>query len=220
MCLCVFFQVLDGSTNLTIGATIPVLSRLETFSISFMYFYGSLLYAIPDGKPYSTLEKLYFPFDIQVWICICVLFFIAASVIIVLKILPNTFRDFSIGKSNATPFFNMINICLGGSITFHDMPLRNFARTILMIWMISTLILRNAYQGKLFDNLRGNQRMSPLYTFDRLYDSTIKLYIFASFLPFVKDAVPDHRLVIYLFIKYEFPFHSQCFNLLTQVKHL
>lgn len=149
--------------------------------MSFAYFYGSLLYAIPTGKAYSSFEKLFFPFKYIIWTCIASMFVIASLVLIILKSAQRSKRDFFIGSSNNMPFFNMVNICLGGTISFHNMPKRNFARTILMIWLISTLVLRNAYQGKLYDNLRKSQRQAPFFQLGELYASNLKLYLYESF---------------------------------------
>lgn len=163
------------------GAIILAASRAERFSMSFAHFYGLLLFAIPPGRPYTSFEKLFFPFKIGVWSCICILFLIAATVIMILKLIPKKKRDFLMGKSNDMPFFNMMNICLGGTINFRDISGRNFARTFLLIWLMFTLIMRNAYQGKLFDNLRSSQRKAPLFKLDELYKSNLKLYLYESF---------------------------------------
>lgn len=85
---------------------------------------------------------------------------------------------------------------LGGSIFHIAIPVRNFARTILMIWLLSTLILRNAYQGKLYDNLRGNQRNQPYYSLNSLFESNLRLYLYESFyedfISYAADNIPNH----------------------------
>lgn len=174
-------------------ALIPVAKRLEAYSISTVHFYGSLLFAIPHGKPYTSIEKLYFPFAKNVWMCLCAIFMIAAGIIVGLKMHAQCYRVFFIGKSNPMPFFNMINVCLGGTVTPNSIPIRNFARTILLIWMISTLVLRNAYQGKLFNYLRSNQQRAPFYKLDQLYESNLKLYLYDSFYPVLAEILPEQR---------------------------
>ncbi|XP_055325489.1 uncharacterized protein LOC129579433 [Sitodiplosis mosellana] len=165
----------NGSANFTVGATVVAESRARIYSMTFAHFYGSLIFAIPPGRPYTSFEKLSFPFKMRVWACICVLFLIAAIVIVILKLSSKEKRDFFFGKSNNMPIFNMVSHCFGGTTTFIAMPVRNFARTLLMIWLLTTLVLRNAYQGKLYDNLRGNQRMAPYFYIDDLFQSNLKL---------------------------------------------
>lgn len=181
--------------NFTFGATVIAASRAEKYSMAFAHYYGSLLFAIPNGRPYTSFEKLFFPFKMSVWICICILFAIASIVIAALKLASRSKRDFFMGKSNDMPFFNMISICFGGAIPFNEIPIRNFARTILIIWLFFTLILRNAFQGKLYDNLRSSQRMAPLLNLNELYESSYTLYLYESFFQNIVETLPNqgHR---------------------------
>lgn len=89
----------------------------------------------------------------------------------------------------------MVVVCLGGTISLNHLPMRSFARTMLLIWLLSTLILRNAYQGKLFDYLRGDQRMAPLFNLDDLYESDLELHVFDSYYQNIVDNFPElkHR---------------------------
>lgn len=186
-------KVLNGSANLTIGAVTPSTIRAQNFSWSMPFFYGYMLFAIPPGKSYTALEKLFFPFHNRVWICSCVIIVVAIAIMIILKLTPRPYRDFVIGKSNDMPFFNMLNACLGGTISTSNSPSRNFARFVLLIWLLSTLVLRNAYQGKLFHNLRSKQHKSPYFRLDELYESDMKLYLPDAYYQIVADIVPKYK---------------------------
>lgn len=130
----------------------------------------------------------------MVWLWICVLFVIAVTIIVTLKLTAKNWRDFVIGQSNSMPFFNMLSVCLGGTIPMQHTPSRNFARTVLVIWLFSTLVLRNAYQGKLFDNLRINQRKAPFFHLDKLFsESNLKLYLTPAYFQIVADNYPTQR---------------------------
>lgn len=187
------FKIGDDTANLTMGAIVVANSRAEKYSMTFAHYYSALLFAIPIGRPYSSFEKLFFPFKMRAWVCICILFTIAATVITALKLAPQRKRAFLMGRKNDMPFFNMINICLGVTIPFNGIPVRNFARTILFNWLLFTLVLRNAFQGKLFDNLRSNQRMAPLFNLNELYASNYKLYVYESFYQDMVDALPTNQ---------------------------
>lgn len=130
----------DGTANVTLGSIIVAATRAEKYEMTKAYFYGSLLYAIPMAKPYSSLEKLFFPFRYKIWILLCGIFFTAAIVLLLLKLKAEKNRTFLIGASNNMPFFNMLNVCLGGTVSLNDVPIRNFARAMLMIWLVSTLV--------------------------------------------------------------------------------
>lgn len=62
--------------------------------------------------------------------------------------------------------------------------------------------MRNAYTGKLFDNLRGDQRVAPFFELDDLYESNLKLYLLESFFQNIADALPKNQL--YRFVQINF----------------
>lgn len=166
-------------------------NRAKKYSMTQAHYYGSLIFAIPPGRKFSSFEKLFFPFKVIIWSCIGAIFLFAAIIIVALKLSSRKKRDFFIGKSNDMPFFNMISHCFGGNTASIGIPKRNFARTLLLIWLLSTLILRNAYQGKLFDNLRSQQRNAPHFLIDDLFQSHLKLYLYESFFQDTADNVPN-----------------------------
>lgn len=185
--------MIDGDANFTLGALIPATERAEKHSWSITYLYSYMLFAIPTGAAYTSLEKLFFPFSKNVWLCFFTLFVVAVAMITILKLTSAKYRDFVIGISNDMPFFNLVNVCLGGAISVQDTPSRNFARTLLLVWVLSTLVLRNAYQGKLFDNLRSNQRKAEFFRLDQLYKSNIKLYIPGTYYQTFVDNFPKYK---------------------------
>lgn len=168
-------------------------SYLKEFSISAPYVFASMVFAIPAGKPYSPLEKLFSPFDVYVWTCISILFIMTSFLIVFLKLVPKNIRAFITGRTNSMPYFNMIGISLGGSITSYQCPTRNFARTIFSIWLLSTLILRNSYSGKLFDHLCSNQRKPPFYKINDLYESNLKIFVYPSLYNITSELVSKKR---------------------------
>lgn len=192
-------KVADGVANFTIRGLVVTAQRIRNHSPSSVYIFPTLHFAIPPGRPYTSIEKLYLPFTTKIWMSISVLFAIGGGVVLFLKLLPEKNRDFIVGKSNNMPFFNMINVCLGGGLNTKAIPMRNFARTLLLIWMISCLVLRNAYQGKLFDHIRSSQRMEPMYDINDLYASDFKLYVFEQFYSLIADILPNQedRLILW-----------------------
>lgn len=136
---------------------------------------------IPPGHPYTSFKKLFLPFDARIWLCIA-LFYVAALIIwLALKTCWRAKRDFVIGRGNSMPLINLVIVCLGGSMTMSQMPARNFARSILMILLLATLILRNAYQGNLFNYLRIQKTERPLYYRSDIFDSDVDIYVTETF---------------------------------------
>lgn len=151
-----------------------------------------MLFAIPPGERYTSLEKLFFPFGRNAWLCICGLLMFAVVILFVIKFTSKKTRNFIVGNSNQMPFFNMVVVGLGGSIHIHEMPMQNFARTMLLFWLLATLVLRNAYQGKLYDNLRRTQRKMPFFRLDDLFRSNLKLYIPRAYYQVISDNYPQY----------------------------
>ncbi|KAG4066326.1 hypothetical protein HA402_000550 [Bradysia odoriphaga] len=187
----------DNTANLSIGGLVASTQRLKLYDMCVPYHHGSLRFAVPPGKKFSSLEKIFFPFRYKIWYCLSVLFAFVILAIISMKSLTRTKRTFIIGDRNDAPLLNTVNICFGGSLT--RIPKRNFARTLLIIWIVCAMIVRNAYQGTLFGFLRGDQRNRPFSQMDEIFESNVKIYAIRSFFQELYDAVPAirDRLEIY-----------------------
>lgn len=60
----------------------------------------------------------------------------------------------------------MAAVLLGASL-MRKMPVRNFARYVLMVWMLGSLVFRTAYQAALFHIVQSPMKAAPI---DRLDD--------------------------------------------------
>lgn len=159
--------------------------------MSFPYYYGELIFAIPQGRPYTSLEKLFFPFRYRIWICLSALLFSTVLVTFGLKFMSKNVRDFVIGSKINAPLCNAINICFGNAIA--KLPQRNFARTLLFFWLLTWMVLRNAYQGTLFSYLHSEQRMPTLFHLDEVIESDVKIYLLETFYQIFHDNYPPIR---------------------------
>lgn len=146
-------QVLDGVANLTIGGYAYKADRTNNFTASNTYYYADISLAISNPLPYTAVQQLLFPFSNTVWCCVVVTFMIGIMAICCLKLLAKKKHQiFVFGTHNSMPTINMLNVCLGGGVS--PLPQRNFARYLLAIWLMGSLVLRNSYQGALFKFLR------------------------------------------------------------------
>lgn len=161
----------------------------ELFTISFPYYYAALLFAVPPGEPYTSLEKIFFPFKGTVWLCICILFIAAVILVIFLKFVRSSKRQFIFGPKNDSPLLNMINIFLGGAII--RLPRRNFARTLLLIWMSMSLILKSAYQGRLYHFIRTDQRSYALDDLAKIAKTNYTIYATPKFYNLIVQNLPN-----------------------------
>lgn len=177
--------------NISIGAIIYNSEREKKYSISFPYYYASFVFAIPPGKPYSPLKILFFPFKYIIWSCLSTIFLFTVLIVVALKFSAYRVRAFVLGPQNDSPVFNMLNICFGGTISY--MPSRNFARTILLIWLVMSMILKTAYQSRLYDFMRTQPIMSPKNYRHKIYSSNMKVYVTETFYQQFYDSMPEIR---------------------------
>jgi hypothetical protein len=133
-------------------------------------------FMIPLGETYSDLEKFLLPFHVEVWIALLFTFLITFIVIFVISLCASEkFKDFIFGDRVRTPGLNVLIAFYGGSQTI--LPKYNFARFLLTMFIIFSLVIRTCYQGELFKYLQGNQHKKEAETFDDLMRGNYEIYI-------------------------------------------
>ncbi len=142
---------------------------------SIVLYILELLWIIPPGAPYSSLDKILYPFDTTVWICCWLVFLFVVIVIFVLRFSSKEKRNFILGRNVRGPYLNFLSIILG--VTVVQVPGRNFARTMLMIFILYALIIRTAYQGGLFTALQMDLRKPAPKTMSEMIDKDFKFYV-------------------------------------------
>lgn len=133
------------------------------------------MYTIPPGPPYSPIEKLILPFETYVWLWIVICTGMAlVTITCVSSCGSKNSRNFVFGAKNRTPFLNYINIMLGGAIT--SAPIRNFARTIFLIWLLGSLILRSSYTGAIFSFIQSQKSAIEIRNLEQLIKYNFTIY--------------------------------------------
>jgi len=151
------------------------------------FIYGTVLYtdgatfAVPLGEPYSDLEKMFMMFDWEVWVAIGSTLLMALVVIQIIKFMSKKVQNFVFGRNIKTPTMNMIEIFLCGAQV--RVPGRNFARFLLMLFIIWCLIIRTCYQSKLFEFLQADLRRPGIKTLEELYESNLTSLTFTTEVP-------------------------------------
>lgn len=161
--------------NLTIGAIENNVERLTYLSPSYSYYQSSIIFVVPRGVPYLPFENLIRPLKIYIWICVFSTFGLGLLVILALRLDNPRRREFVVGAHNRTPYMNMFSVMLGNSMTM--MPRRNFARYLLTVWMLACIVLRNTYQGSLFQFLKSPNTKPPIELLDDLIRENYTLYM-------------------------------------------
>ncbi|KAM7342833.1 uncharacterized protein ACRADG_010112 [Cochliomyia hominivorax] len=145
----------------------------EKYTISVVYHNTQYVFVVRSDLCFGPIKQLLNPYCTSVWICILVLFFTSYVFTKILENYPNL-RNFFIGSNNM-PICSMIAIFLGNAVTKPKIPRGNFARFILMAWLLLSFEIRNGYQGKMFDSLRLSKRVPVPQRISQLLDHSYTL---------------------------------------------
>lgn len=93
-------------------------------------------------------------------------FFLGVLVIFVVKCRSRRIQNFVFGRNVNFPMLNMVNIMFGGALNI--LPRRNFARFLLGMFMLYTIVIRNAYTGTLFRFLQTSASNRDIISINQL----------------------------------------------------
>ena len=132
------------------------------------------IYVVPPGELYTSWEKLLLPFDWETWMWLAITFAVAFLVIFLIIVSKSTtVYDLVIGTNVTTPNLNVIAIFMGiGQIM---LPERNVTRFLFINFVLFSLIMRTAYQGKYFEFLTSDMRRKPMQTIEELKENDFTL---------------------------------------------
>ena len=147
-------NVLLNKSDLAIADCWLRLNRLNTFDSTTTYFSDKSVMAFPLLAELSSFEKLFYPLAMEVWILLMSYLLIGIISIFIIKRLSKTIQIFVFCRKVKHPYLNMFIGLLG--TTHHKLPGTNFARFLLMNFLILSLIIRTAYQGKLYQIMQAN----------------------------------------------------------------
>ncbi|CRK91819.1 CLUMA_CG005444, isoform A [Clunio marinus] len=136
--------------------------------------YESVRAIVPPRESYTSFEKLLLAFDKPVWNLIIITFALAFMAIIILRFCPRSIREFVIGRNVKEPALNVLIAFFGVGQTI--LPRRNFARFLLIMFILYSLIIRTAYQGKSFEFLQKYMKRKGVQTVKDLFDKNYTIY--------------------------------------------
>lgn len=172
------YMVIHNEADLTVGMYTITFLRSKVMSSSEFYFSVPFIMIVPPGTRLASFEKLFRPFSLVVWILLLLTFSIAFAVITIIKFQGISLQRFIFGSENSSPYLNVLIGFVGGAQTVE--PKRNFARYLLMMYLIFCLVKRSLYQGALFQFLQTDDRHSPVQTIDEVVEMNFKVYMLPS----------------------------------------
>lgn len=137
-----------------------------------------IVIVVPPGSKISSFQKLFRPFTVLIWILLVSVFSISIIVILVLKATSKDAYEFVIGKGIKAPILNLLIAFFG--TTQSRLPNKNFARFLLMNFLIFCLVIRCLYQGKLFIMLQSDIREKKPATIDDIMDRNLIFFTYET----------------------------------------
>lgn len=141
-------------------------------------------FIIPYGELYTPLEKLFLPFDLETWIWFTVFMVTGIVVIEIIKRTPRRVQDFVFGQNVSTPIINLVQAFFG--VSQNRLPGRNFARYLLTMFLLFCLIMRTAYQGKMFEFLQKDMRKPEVASVEEMIANNFTFFAIDSNLEFFR----------------------------------
>lgn len=150
--------------------------KVPTTQLESFFFEGESGFYIPPGHPYKQFEKLFLMFDEYVWIAIAVTLIGGFLILQILNVLcSRVIQDFVFGANIRTTNMNFIGTIIGTSQTV--LPKTNFARFILMMFILFCLVLRTCHQSQLYSLMQSDKRHAELRTIDEAIEKNYTFYM-------------------------------------------
>ncbi|XP_075167942.1 uncharacterized protein LOC142240114 [Haematobia irritans] len=188
-------DVAENLAQMAIGGLSAFIPLSEKFSVSYAHHTSPYVFIIRGSRFFGPIQQLFFPLEPTAWWAIGFqLVIIIVALEIVLNFVKPTWRDFILGSRNKYPIRNLFVTLIGNTLPNSVIPRRNFARFLLMAWLLWCFELRNFYQGKLFDSLRLIKRQPSPKTIGELIENDYTLLAFrrSRFYPENKTKIIHH----------------------------
>ncbi|XP_017017960.1 glutamate receptor [Drosophila kikkawai] len=167
-------MIVDGEANLTFVCFMYSKARSDLMLPSVSYMSFPIVLCVPSGGSMTPLQRLTRPFRYIIWSCILGSLLFGLLLIGLLRLRqPQALHYLILGRANHRACLGMWNVLLGGLALYH--PRRNFARFLLLMWLLQTLVLRAAYTGQLYLLLQDVEMRAPL---QKLSEVVAQGYVF------------------------------------------
>ena len=137
------------------------------------YHFRPVLY-IPPGGLYTSFEKISLPFDRETWIGLLITFISGTITIFIINRFSEKLRIIFYGNSRHASIFDIFRTFFG--IPENISPNGNFARIILISFVLWCLVVRTAYQGKLFEFTTTAVRKPEMRSLEELRSRNFTLF--------------------------------------------
>ena len=178
-------KLLDKEVDFVIADFWLKKNRVKYFDATDSYISDFLVFVIPPGTGYGPFEKFLLPLNPGTWTLVLIFFLIACLAIFYIRRRSQVTQDFVFGRNIRHPYMNMLTAFVGG--TQKRLPTRNFARFLLMSFLLYSLVIRTAYQGAYYGFLKSNQQHDLPDTIDQMIDKDFRFYLFDWMVDLLKE---------------------------------
>ena len=150
--------------------------RYQVADVSVSYFSSKLGFIVPRGRPFTSFENLIMSFQLIVWMFLLATVLIGVFVIVVIKRQRKEVQAFVFGANIRSPMFNLAMIILG--VSQKTLPRRNFARFLMMCFLMFCLVIRSLYQGAAYQFLKSHMHYKAVESIDDIVERGLLIYNF------------------------------------------
>ncbi|KAM7348599.1 uncharacterized protein ACRADG_007876 [Cochliomyia hominivorax] len=187
-------MVMNAEANISMVTMIHYKGNYKEVQPSYAYLHIPYVLAIPLGPKMTSLQRLIKPFHYIIWFCFNSSLMLGILLIYFLRFLGRSkLMYFIFGGGNRTPFTNLISTLCGVSIL--NLPKRNFARFLLAVFLLYTIIFRSAYSGALYNLLQDGRQRHTYKTISELVDNNFTIYGFPVVLKVLNETFPKAHTV-------------------------
>lgn len=175
-----FKMLLEKKADLIIADYWLKANRLQFIDYTTPYISQQIAFIIPPGSELNSFEKFMRPLDSYVWFLLIIFVGCGFLVIYVVGRLSPELQDFVFGTNVRKPYMNILVAIFGGSQNI--LPHRNFARSLLMMFLMFCMVMRTLYTGSLFRFLQSKVYNKEAQSIDDMIERDYKFYTVPSIL--------------------------------------
>ena len=188
-------MLLKGKADIIISDYWLKVNRLNFIDFSTPYINQHIAFIIPPGAELTSLEKFIKPLGYITWVLLIIYITVAVVVIYCVRKRSVQLQDFVFGSGVKDPYMNVLIAIFGSSQTI--VPRRNFARYLLMMFLIFCLVMRTLYTGSLYRFLQTKVYHKEVQSINEMVEKDFKFYT----VPNIIDLVQGHSKIYERLIK-------------------
>lgn len=178
-------MVINKRVNMTIGHYGLISQRMRLMSASETMYIIVLIFVVPLGVPYTSLQKMLQPFQADLWTLLAgIAIATMVAVLLLDRCVPARWRKLFLGDDRR-PLLSTIAIAFGCSVS--PMPRRNLGRFMFLSWTFLMFVLRNTYQSYMFLFLQSEQLRARPVTMAGLVAANYTMHVEQATLGLVQN---------------------------------